>query len=121
MRLTKDTIGVGLIGAGDISILHAAAVKKCPGVKLVGLWNRGTDPAKQRATEFGCKVYDTPAALVADPAVDAVFVLTNLETHLEYTGLALKAGKHVLVEKPVGVTVGEIQEMDRLANEKKLV
>jgi predicted dehydrogenase len=121
MRLTKDTIGVGLIGAGDISILHAAAVKKCPGAKLVGLWNRGTDRAKQRADEFGCNVYDTPAALVTDPSVDAVFVLTNLETHLEYTTLALKAGKHVLVEKPVGVTVAEIQEMDRLANANNLV
>jgi predicted dehydrogenase len=121
MRLTKDTIGVGFIGAGDISVLHAAAVKKCPGAKLLGLWNRGTDRATQRATEFGCKVYDTPAALVADPAIDTVFVLTNLETHLEYTALALKAGKHVLVEKPVGVTVAEIQEMDRVANANNLV
>ncbi len=121
MRVTKETIGVGLIGAGDISILHAAAVKKCPGAKLVGLWNRGTDRAKERAAEFGCKTYDSPAALAADPAIDAVFVLTNLETHLEYTTLALKAGKHVLVEKPVGVSVGEIHDMDKLATEKNLV
>jgi len=121
MRVTKDTIGVGFVGAGDIAILHAAAVKKCPGAKLVGLWNRGTDRAKQRAAEFGCKVYDSPTALVNDPAIDAVFVLTNLETHLEYTALALKAGKHVLVEKPVGVSVAEIQEMDRLAKAKNLV
>ena len=68
MPITKDTIGVGFIGAGDISILHAAAVKKCPGAKLVGLWNRNQDRAKQRAAEFGCKNYATPEELVNDPA-----------------------------------------------------
>ena len=121
MTIAKETIGVGFIGAGDISILHAAAVKKCPGAKLVGLWNRSQDRARQRAGEFGCMNFATPEDLVKDPAVDAVFVLTNLESHLEYTKLALAAGKHVLVEKPVGVSVAEIEQMRDLANSKKVV
>jgi len=116
-----DTIGVGFIGAGDISILHAKAVRKLPGAKLVGLWNRSQDRAKQRAAEFGCQNYATPEALVADPNIHAVLVLSNLESHLEYTKLALNAGKHVLVEKPVGVSVAEIEEMKKLADAKKLV
>lgn len=120
-KLTKDTIGVGFLGAGDISVLHAAAVKKCPGAKLVGLWNRGQDRAMQRAAEFGCTNFATPEALCNDPKIDAVFVLTNLESHLEFTAMALKAGKHVLVEKPVGVTVAEIEEMNKLAKAKNLV
>jgi predicted dehydrogenase len=119
--ITRDTIGVGFVGAGDISILHAAAVKRCPGAKLVGLWNRSQDRARERASDFGCKNYASPEDLVKDPAVDAVFVLTNLETHLEYTKLALAAGKHVLVEKPVGVSVAEIEAMRDLANAKKLI
>jgi predicted dehydrogenase len=121
MPLTKDTIGVGFIGAGDISILHAAAVKKCPGAKLVGLWNRNQERANERAAQFGCKNYASPEALVNDPAIDAVFVLTNLETHLEYTALALGMGKHVLVEKPVGVSVAEIERMKALADAKDLI
>jgi predicted dehydrogenase len=120
-RITQDTLGVGFIGAGDISVLHATAVRKCPGAKLVGLWNRNQERANQRAAEFGCKNYSTPEALVNDPAIDAVFVLTNLETHLEYTRLALNAGKHVLVEKPVGVTLAEIDEMRTLAEKKQLI
>jgi predicted dehydrogenase len=116
-----DSIGVGFIGAGDISILHARAVQRCPGAKLLGLWNRSQDRAIQRAKEFGCRNFETPEALVKDPAIQAVFVLTNLETHLEYTKLALNAAKHVLVEKPVGVSVAEIEEMRRLAEAKKLV
>lgn len=120
-KITKDTIGVGFLGAGDISVLQARAVARCPGAKLVGLWNRGTERARARAAEFGCRAYDSPEALVADPAIDAVFVLTNLETHLEYARLALNAGKHVLVEKPVGVTVAEIEEMKSLAASRGLV
>jgi predicted dehydrogenase len=121
MLIQKDTIGVGLLGAGDISVLHARAVHKSPGAKLIGLWNRSQDRARHRATEFGCKNYASPEELVHDPAIDAVFVLTNLESHLEYTKLALAAGKHVLVEKPVGVSVGEIAEMKALADANGLV
>jgi len=120
-KITKDTIGVGFIGAGDIAVLHAAAVKKCPGAKLIGLWNRSQDRATQRAAEFGCKNYKTPEDLVKDPLIDAVFVLTNLESHLEYTKLALDHGKHVLVEKPVGVSVAEIEQMKSAAEAKGLV
>jgi predicted dehydrogenase len=120
-KITKDTIGVGFLGTGDISILHAAAVKKVPGAKLVGVWNRSQDRAEQRAKEFGCKNYRTPAELVNDPAIDAVFVLTNLETHCELTELALNAGKHVLVEKPVAMNIGEIERMKALADKKQLI
>jgi predicted dehydrogenase len=119
--IAKETIGVGFIGTGDISVLHAAAVSRCPGAKLHGVWNRTPATAAKRAAEFGCKAYDSPEALCKDPAIDAVFVLTNLESHLEYTQLALNHGKHVLVEKPVGVSVAEIEAMDQLAKAKKLV
>lgn len=121
MILKKDTIGIGFFGAGDISILHAKAIQKCYGTKLVGLWNRSQERGKQRAAEFGCKNYETPQALAADPNIDAVFVLTNLESHLEFTKLALLAGKAVLVEKPVGVSTDEIDAMKKLAAAKNLV
>ena len=59
-KITKDTIGVGFLGAGDISVLHAKAVARVPGARLVGLWNRSQDRATARAAEFGCKNYPTP-------------------------------------------------------------
>jgi predicted dehydrogenase len=121
VNISKPVINVGFIGAGDISILHAAAVKKVPGAKLTGLWNRNQERANERAKQFGCKNYTSPEALCADPEIDAVFILTNLETHLDYTLMALNAGKHVLVEKPVGVSVGEIEQMNTLAKKKNLV
>jgi predicted dehydrogenase len=115
------TLGVGFLGAGDIAVLHAKAVARTPGAELVGLWNRSADRAAARAAEFGCKRYASPEELVADPAIHAVFVLTNLESHFEYAKLALDAGKHVLVEKPVATTVAEVEELDRLARSRGLV
>ena len=97
MSKAANPVGVGFIGAGDVSILHAKAVERCPGARLVGLWNRTESRARERAEEFGCRRFESPEALIADPDVGAVLVLTNLETHLEYTKMALEAGKPVLV------------------------
>ena len=112
---------IAFIGAGDVSVLHGQAVARCPGAQLAGLWNRTASRGQERAAQLGCRLYDSAEALVGDPEVDAIFVLTNLETHLEYARLALEAGKHVLVEKPIGVTVDEIRAMARLAAERNLV
>ena len=114
-------LGIGFIGAGMVANLHAEAVARCAGARLVGLWNRTPQRAEEKARAYGCVRYDSVAELLADPAVDAVHVLTNLETHHELTLQALAAGKHVLVEKPVGVTVAEIEEMAAAAAAAGLV
>jgi predicted dehydrogenase len=110
-----EPVGIGFIGAGEISILHNKALKSIPGARLVGLWNRTPERAIQRAAEYGCRRYQTPEELVADPAIGAVFVLTDLNTHLKYVRLALEAGKNVLIEKPLGATVAEIEQMKATA------
>src|SRR5436309_6320589 len=110
------TIRVAFLGAGDVSTLHAEGVKQCPDANLVGLWNRTPARAAERAAQFGCKTYPSAEALVSDAEVNAVSVLTNLETHLHYALMAIKAGKHVLVEKPAGNSVEEIQQMKAAAD-----
>jgi len=110
------TTGIAFLGAGDVSSLHAEGVRQCADAKLVGLWNRSPDRGAERAAQFGCKTYPSAEALVSDPEVDAVSVLTNLETHLQYALLAIRAGKHVLVEKPAGNSVQEIEQMKTAAD-----
>lgn len=117
----QQPVGIGFIGAGEVSILHDKAVKQIPSAKLVGLWNRTEARAIQRAQAYGCQRYETPEELVADPAIQAVFVLTDLDTHLQYTKLALEAGKHVLVEKPLAAKVADIQEMKAVSERIGLV
>jgi predicted dehydrogenase len=115
LEMSASPVGIGFIGAGEVSILHAKAVRQCPGATLVGLWNRTPERAVQRAEAYGCRRYETPKELVADPAIQAVFVLTDLDTHLQYARLAMEAGKHVLVEKPLAATVADIQEMKAIS------
>ena len=107
---------VGFIGAGDISLLHAEGVKEAHGAELVGVWNRTRAKAEEKASLFGCGVFDTPEALV--DAADVVYVLTNMETHHEYAMMAIEYGKHVLVEKPTAVTIEEIREIKAAAEAK---
>ena len=114
MAITKP-VGIGFIGAGEVSLLHAKAVNSLPEARLVGLWNYHEDQGKERARLYECHLYDSAEELVNDPAVDAVFVLTNLETHLKYAKLAMDQGKHVLVEKPLAATVADVEEMKAIA------
>ena len=114
-------LGIGFFGAGVVANLHAEAVRRCAGARLVGLWNRTPQRAEEKARAYGCERYGSVDDLLGDPAIDAVHVLTNLESHHELTLRALAAGKHVLVEKPVSVTVAEIEEMAARADAAGLV
>lgn len=106
------TLGVAFIGAGDIANLHAEAINSLPGAELVGLWNRTSEKAEKKAKQYGCTTYASVGDLLNDPKVDAVFVLTNMETHCEYTVRAAEAGKHVLVEKPAASSIAELEKMN---------
>ena len=88
-----NTLGIGLIGAGDIANLHAEAINALEGAELVGLWNRTPEKGAEKAAKFSCQAYTSVDELLADPKINAVFVLTNMETHCEYTIMAAEAGK----------------------------
>lgn len=111
------TIGIGFIGAGDIANLHAEAINSLPGAQLVGLWNRTYEKGVAKAAKFGCKTYKTEDELFEDTAIDAVFILTNMETHCDYTIRAAKAGKHILVEKPAASSIAELEQMQKAVEE----
>lgn len=110
-------LGVGFIGAGEISILHGLALRDIPNAELIGLWNRTPERAIQRAAEESCQWYKTAEELVNDPKIEAVIVTTNQETHLKYAKLVMEAGKHVLVEKPLAMTVAEVEEMKAISEQ----
>lgn len=115
------TTNIAFIGAGDISLLHAKAIDKCASAQLVGIWSIDQDLNTEKAKLFNCRVYESVEALVADANIDAVFILTNLETHTQYATLAMNAGKHVLIEKPVAPSIEALVVLKTCAEENKVI
>lgn len=109
------TIGVGFIGAGDISFLHADAINSQPGTELIGVYDLNPDQAAKKSRAYNCKNFPSAEALIEDPEIDAVFVLTPLETHCGYAIMALERGKHTFIEKPVGVSIDELERIKKAA------
>src|SRR5579884_2505868 len=108
--------GVGFIGVGAVAELHRQALEGSRAGRLVAVW--GPAPSdRERARAWGVRLRRGPRELVEDPEVEAVFVLSPLETHRELTLLALEAGKPVLVEKPVAASAAEVLELERRAAE----
>ncbi len=110
--MTESTT-VGLIGTGGVARLHARAIEKVPSLRLAGAWSRSPANVDAFSNETNTQAYSSIEALLDDTAVDAVAVCTPPEQHVALSIRALQAGKHVLVEKPVGATVGDIERLER--------
>ena len=79
------------------------------------------DPARKSAAEaLGLKWYPDLAAVLADKSVGGVYIATNNRSHVPLAMAALKAGKHVIVEKPIATSVADAKKLNRLAKAKKL-
>ncbi|MEX1223554.1 MAG: Gfo/Idh/MocA family oxidoreductase [Pirellulales bacterium] len=97
--------GFGIIGCGMISRFHAKAIAEVRGAKLVACFDQFPGSADKLAAETGCQAYHTLDAMLADEQVDVVVVGTPSGAHMEPSVAAAKAGKHVIVEKPLEITL----------------
>ena len=99
---------VGFIGTGDITDLHHPAYVDNPKAELHAICDADEVRLRQRASEWGVsRTYTDYRDLLADPAVDAVEVITPHHLHCEMGVAALAAGKHVSMQKPIAVTASE--------------
>jgi predicted dehydrogenase len=97
MRATRflraiDKCRIGFLGCGDISNLHASGVNQLESAELAGIWSRPDCPivpdVPAKAAEYGTRAYGSAEELCGDPNIDAVYVLTNMETHLQVRSAA---------------------------------
>ncbi len=113
-------IGVGVIGLGAISQIHFEAIKKCEGLVLSGIYARKFDQASSEAEKWECNAFQTPDALMEDPNVDLVVLLTPPGIHKELINKAIHHGKHILLEKPIGTNLKDIETYIQAAAKKNL-
>ena len=102
---------VGIVGSGFMGGTHARAFAKQPDVQLVAVSSRSQSKADELAREVGAVGTIDDMAIVQDPSIDAISITLPTHLHAEYTVAALKAGKHVLLEKPFGLTVDDCDLM----------
>ena len=105
-------IRVGIIGCGKIAqVRHLPEYAANPNAEIVAFYDKNMTRAQDMAAKYGGKVYNSFYELVDDPNVDAVSICVENRSHAEICTAALYAGKHVLVEKPMAITLAECESM----------
>lgn len=111
------SVGFGIIGAGMIAEMHAKSMQSLPEVKLVGFYDRNFSAAQKRAAEFNVKAYSSYEEFLADPEIVAVTIATPSGMHGAVAIPAARAGKHILCEKPLEITLEKCDEIIRVCDE----
>ncbi len=111
----------GILGTGTIADLQTKDLIAC-GFAVVGVGSRDAQKAADFAATHGiAKSFGSYEALVASPDIDVIYVATPHPFHFEHASMALEAGKHVLLEKPITMNAREAAALAELATEKNLV
>jgi UDP-N-acetyl-2-amino-2-deoxyglucuronate dehydrogenase len=114
----KDKIGYGIIGCGHIAPKHAESLLGIPNVELIALSNRNTEKAEQIKAKYGGRyIYSDYHDLLARDDIDIVSICTPSGTHAEIGIDAAKAGKSIMVEKPIEITLERIDRLIQAAKE----
>jgi predicted dehydrogenase len=112
-------IRAGVIGVGALGQHHARVYAGLDGCRLVGLYDADPKRAAEVAVRHGCRVFAELSELI--PEVDAVSVAVPTVDHHRVARTLLEAGKDVLVEKPITVTLDEADDLIRIAAAKQAV
>lgn len=109
--MTNKAFNVGIIGCGTIAEIHAKVLSELAMAKLVSAFSRNIDNAKRLSEKYDIKPFDNLEVFFDDPNLDVITICTPSGTHLDYGRLAARAGKHVIVEKPIEVSLQRAQAL----------
>ncbi|HQK96062.1 MAG TPA: Gfo/Idh/MocA family oxidoreductase [Armatimonadota bacterium] len=105
-------IRVGLAGYGlGGRVFHAPLIRRVPGLQLTAVMSRSEDKRRQAEQELGVRTFDHFSTLANSPETDLVVIVTPHDTHCALAVEALRAGKHVIVDKVMSLTVAEADRM----------
>jgi len=116
--LPEGPIGVGVIGLGRAGReMHVQELSLCHGFRIAAGCDQLAERTQRLADEFGASPYSDHRELLADPNVELAVVATRQDTHVAIAIEALRAGKHVVIEKPMGLNVAEAESVVAVAVE----
>ncbi len=111
-------VKIAVIGCGKIAQMrHLPEFASNPEAKILAVYDRTKERAEEIAEKYHCKTFQTAEELIADEEIDAVSICVANVLHAELAIKALRAGKHVLCEKPMASTIEECEAMVQAAEE----
>jgi UDP-N-acetyl-2-amino-2-deoxyglucuronate dehydrogenase len=122
-RSGAEPLWFGIVGPGLVGQLHAAALARIDGARLIAVAGSapGSERTRRLAADHGARPFDSVAAMIDDGSLDAVIVCTPHPLHAEQAIAAARAGLHVVVEKPMALTVADCSAMIAAADEAGVV
>ena len=115
------TYGFGIVGCGMISRFHADGLSEVPNAKLVAVSSRADANRQKMAAKYGCDTHADYRELVARKDIDIITIATPSGAHLEPVLAAARAGKHVIVEKPIEITLARCDAMIKACKENHVM
>lgn len=116
------TIKIAVVGVGFIGTVHIEALRRLNGVEVAALMGSTTEKSMQKAEQLGVpKYFSDYEELLKDTEIDSVHICTPNNMHYEMSKKALLAGKHVICEKPLTVSIQEAEELNGLAQKSGLI
>lgn len=109
----KTRLRVGVIGCGLMGGIHAECFTRDKNCELVGLYNPTAAKAEALAMRFGGEVYNSVTELLEYSGCDAVSITSPQQAHAAQVIAAANSGKHILCEKPLGLTMQELDNMEK--------
>lgn len=123
--MSNPTLRFGIIGAGNIANVHMNILKQIPNVEIVAVTDTYLPLAQSRAQEYEiATVHASPDALIQDDSLDAIIIAVPNQWHAPLAIAALEAGKHVMLEKPMGInsaTAKQILQAERASGKVLMV
>ncbi len=116
-----EVVRFGILGPGKVAAVHAAALGRIPGARLVAVAGRDRERTAMFAERFGARAVVGLPALLEAADVDAVIVCTPHPLHRQQAIAVARAGRHVIVEKPMALTPGDADDMIAAADEAGVV
>ena len=119
MTTTHTPLRLGILGCANIAKQFARDVSGCPSVSLDAVASRDLAKSQAFAQSFGiARAHGSYEALLADAAIDAIYLPLPNSLHSEWAIRAMQAGKHVLCEKPLALNLAEVTHMFEVARQQ---
>jgi phthalate 4,5-cis-dihydrodiol dehydrogenase len=117
----RDRLRIGVAGMGRAFMIMVPTLRAHPRIHVVAGADPRDDARARFEADFAARTYATVDALCADPDVQAIYVATPHELHAGHVRTAARAGKHVLVEKPMAITLAQCDAMIAAARDAGIV